>query len=262
MRYEFHTPAPPRLSLRIPSGRIELVSEESDQTVVEVEALRGDAEDVRVEQRGAEIVVESRKRLGFLREAEYAVSVRSPHGADVETETASAHVRLHGRLAGLAAKTASGEVEADRVEGPARVRSASGDVVLRSVAGEADVNTASGDVDLGTVGGEVSVRTASGDVQLAEAGADVSIYTASGDQQVASAAQGTVELKSASGDVRVGIRRGSRVYVDARSMSGSTSSELELGTAEPDGDGPLVRLKALTMSGDISIVRAEPVTAG
>jgi hypothetical protein len=69
-------------------------------------------------------------------------------------------------------------------------------------------------------------------------------------------AEGEVRLVSASGDVEVGIRRGSRLWVDAKSMSGGTSSELEVGDAPPAGDGPMVELRATTMSGDIQICRA------
>jgi hypothetical protein len=67
-----------------------------------------------------------------------------------------------------------------------------------------------------------------------------------------------VKVHSASGDIEVGIAKGSRLWVDAQSLSGETSSELELGTGEPvEGDeGPLVELRAQTMSGDISVRRA------
>jgi DUF4097 and DUF4098 domain-containing protein YvlB len=256
MRNEFETPNPPRLSVRVPAGSVHIVTEDSTRTTVEIDVRHGSDEDVRVEQHGDEIVVEARKRFGFPRGAEYAVEIRAPHGSDAETDTASADVRVRGRLAALNAKTASGDVEVEDTEGEARVRSASGDVSIDSVGGRADVNTASGDVELGTVGGEISVRTASGDVRVAEAAAGVSVYTASGDQEIGVAVQGAVDLKSASGDVRVGIKRGSRVYVDARSMSGDTTSELELGGAETNDDGPLVELKAVTMSGDITLVRA------
>jgi hypothetical protein len=57
------------------------------------------------------------------------------------------------------------------------------------------------------------------------------------------------------------VRRGSRLAIDARSMSGDTSSEIELDdyeadlTGEPD-DSPLVELRATTMSGDIHVARA------
>ena len=63
-------------------------------------------------------------------------------------------------------------------------------------------------------------------------------------------------LRSASGDVLVGIRRGSRVFVDARSASGEMDSELQLDDHEPATDGPLVEVDAVTASGDVRIVRA------
>ena len=65
-----------------------------------------------------------------------------------------------------------------------------------------------------------------------------------------------VELASASGDIRVGIKQGSRLWVDARSMSGDVTSELEVGDEEPGEDGPLVELKVTAMSGDVQVVRA------
>jgi DUF4097 and DUF4098 domain-containing protein YvlB len=257
MKYEFETPAPPRLSVRVPAGNVDIVTNDSTRTTIEVEVRRGNDEDVVVEQQGGEIVVEARKRFGLVRGAEYSVLIHAPDGSEAETDMASADLHVRGRLGSLNAKTASGDIEAEHAQGEARVRSASGDVVVRLVGGRADVNTASGDVELGTVGGEISVRTASGDVRIGEAAASVSIYTASGDQEIGAAIQGALDLKSASGDVRVGIKRGSRVFVDARSMSGDTSSELELGGVdETADDGPLVEVKAVTMSGDITLVRA------
>jgi DUF4097 and DUF4098 domain-containing protein YvlB len=118
------------------------------------------------------------------------------------------------------------------------------------------VRSASGDVQLGSVRGKVDVNTASGDVTVGEAGAAVSVHTASGDQVIGSVAQGSVDLKSASGDVRIGIKQGSRLWIDARSMSGDTSSELEILGAETSSEGPLVELRATSMSGDIRVVRA------
>jgi hypothetical protein len=58
------------------------------------------------------------------------------------------------------------------------------------------------------------------------------------------------------------VRRGSRVYVDANTVSGSTNSELELSDAPAEdgggeGDeGPMVELRIKTVSGDVNIARA------
>lgn len=256
MKYEFATPELPKLRIRLSSGRIEIETVDGAETVVELEAIRGDLEGVRVEQRGREIVIEERKRLGFPRDADLEVRIRAPHGADAELTVASADAHLGGRLGRVEINTASGDVEVGQAEQDARVRSASGDVRLRSVGGKVDVNTASGNIELGQVGGGISVHSASGDVRIEEAGTGARIHTASGDQTIESVAQGKVDLKSASGDLSVGIRRGSRLSVDARSMSGETSSEVELLGAETSTDGSLVELKAVTMSGDIRVVRA------
>jgi Putative adhesin len=74
---------------------------------------------------------------------------------------------------------------------------------------------------------------------------------------VRSVAEGPVDLTSASGDIRLGIKQGSRLWIDARSMSGDVSSELELGDeVDTDEEGPLVEAQVTAMSGDIEVVRA------
>ena len=49
---------------------------------------------------------------------------------------------------------------------------------------------------------------------------------------------------------------GSRVWVDARSMSGDVSSDIELDDEASGGDGPQVEVKVTAMSGDVEVVRA------
>ena len=107
------------------------------------------------------------------------------------------------------------------------------------------------------------MRTASGDVQLREAeGRRIEVNTASGDVEIRDVVRAAVSVRSASGDISIGIRRGSRVFLDVRSLSGETASELEVGD-DPGGahEGPLVEVRAMSMSGDIEIRRAEPVAA-
>jgi DUF4097 and DUF4098 domain-containing protein YvlB len=88
----------------------------------------------------------------------------------------------------------------------------------------------------------------------------VTANTVSGDQRFGAVQQGRVDLKAISGDVSVGIRSGSRFYVDANTVSGDTSSEFELGDAPaapaPAEDSPLVEVFAKTVSGDVRLERA------
>jgi DUF4097 and DUF4098 domain-containing protein YvlB len=254
VRHEFSTLEAPKLRFGIAAGRIDVETADVPTTVVDVEAIRGDLDDLKVEQHGRDIVIETKKKFG--RNSEFAIRISTPHGADVDANIASADFRVSGRLGEFEVNTASGDVQAEDVEHDVKIRSASGDVRLGAVGGRADVNTASGDVQVDTVGAGGTIRSASGDIQIGEAAKRVNVQTASGDLHVASIGEGEVDAKSASGDVLVGIRQGSRLHVDARSLSGDTSSEVELGGVEVSNDGPLVWVKAATMSGDIRIVRA------
>lgn len=269
-RESFHTPGPLTLDLRLPSGEIELESVDGEETIVELEATRESDEarevidNARIELRprgdGHEVIVDvQRKRFSFgfdFMRGELVLRVSAPHGADVEVSTASADVNGRGRFGALRAQAASGDLRFAELGGRVEVKSASGDVDLDRIGGEASIATASGDVRVGRVQGDATIRSASGDVTVDEAESSVTVQTASGDQRFGSVASGRVTMQSASGDQHVGVRRGTRVHIDAKTMSGDTSSELDVGDEPAPGDGPTVELRATAMSGDIRIVRA------
>lgn len=234
-RETFAVSGPLRLDLSLASGEIEVESAPVEEAVVELELLHGSeaaVEEARVELRGDELIVKVDNRR-----VEVRLRVQAPEGSALKAKTASGDVSTRGPLGAAEVKSASGDVKLDAVAA-LDAKLASGDLVVASVAGDARVDSASGDVELGETGGGVTVRTASGD------------------QQLRSAAKGRVDLTSASGDIRVGIKRGSRLWVDARSMSGDVTSELEVGDEVPGEEGPLVELKVTAMSGDVEVVRA------
>ena len=229
MRIEsFTTPGSVRLRTNIPSGDVDVVTAETDETTVEldVRGRRADEieQEVRIEARerggGHEVVVDADDvRGGVFRNLEFHVRVTVPHGADLDANLASADLRGRGRYGDVDVNTASGDAHLERVH-------------------SADVNSASGDVRIDQASGPVEINTASGDIDLR------------------SVADGAVKVNSASGDVAVGIASGSRLWVDAQSLSGDTSSELELEGSPSNDEGPLVELRVQTMSGDIAVRRA------
>jgi DUF4097 and DUF4098 domain-containing protein YvlB len=234
-RETFPESGPLRVDLSLPAGEIELEAVPTGETVVELEVVRGSeaaVDEARVELRGGELTVKVDHR-----NAEVRLRLQVPEGSALKAKTASGDVRARGRLGDTDLKSASGDVQLDAV-------------------GSLQAQIASGDLEVGQVAGDARVDSASGDVELGEAGGGVTVRTASGDQQVRSVAEGKVELASASGDIRVGIKQGSRLWVDARSMSGDVTSELEVGDEAPGEEGPLVELQVTAMSGDVSVVRA------
>ncbi len=272
--WSFDTPGEVRLDLEIPAGRVEIDTMPGETTHVELEALTTEAEDliadarVDAQERGEshEIRVIVAQRSGWFvsigRGPEIRLRVTCPRDASAHVRTKSADVVARGEFREVDVKTASGDVNVGEVAADSSVKTASGNVALDTVGGRTRVQSASGDVAIQRAGGDVTVQLVSGDLWIRDAGASVHANTVSGDQRIEAVMEGVVEAHSVSGDVMIGVRRGSRVYVDANTISGSTSSELELTDApasetdEPDDEAPLVEVRAKTVSGDVSIVRA------
>jgi hypothetical protein len=275
--WDFDTPGPVRLELELPFGRIDVDTDESaTQTHVDLDGSGGDVQDlidtatVEARPRGAghEVRVEARRRGGFFisfgHGPELRLRVAAPAGCDLVVRTKSADMRGRGRFGSAEVKTASGDVNLDTVTGDVQVKTASGDASMSEVHGLTHVQTASGDVAVQQAHGDVTVQGVSGDVWIKDARNSVHVTTVSGDQRVDAVVEGSVETQAVSGDILIGVRRGSRVYVDANTISGSTSSELDLSDAPTDDavggngadEGPMVEVRAKTVSGDVSLVRA------
>jgi DUF4097 and DUF4098 domain-containing protein YvlB len=276
MRTEtFMTPRQLAVHVKLPRGDVEVETADVQEATVE---LTGSGEralqqiersEIRFENRGDhdELIVDAdpedfgwsagRVKLSISlgsRRDRIKVRVRVPHGTTLRTESGSADVRATGRYASVELHTASGDVRVDEVEHDAEIKVASGDVRIDRVGGSVKLQTAAGDLSVGPVGGKAEIKTAAGDVNLQEVGAGLSVHSVSGDLRVGSVTEGKVELKSVSGDMLIGVRRGSRVWMDVKTVTGDARSELE--SSDDDGEGPLVELKATAMSGDIKIVRA------
>jgi DUF4097 and DUF4098 domain-containing protein YvlB len=272
--WDYDTPGEVRLDLEIPFGRVELETASSDTTHVSLEGTdsvtRELVEDARVElQRYGdryEVVVEVKHR-GFMfsigRSPEIRLRVSCPAGAHAVVRTKSADIKARGEYGSFELKTASGDVTIDQVRGDVRIKTASGDVSVEEVGGHTQIQTTSGDIALQRVQSDVVVQAVSGDLWIRDAGASVHGTSVSGDVRIEAVVAGRVELQTVSGDVYVAVRRGSLVYVDANTISGSTSSEFQLTDAPQEGedappsdDAPMVDVRAKTVSGDVTVARA------
>lgn len=261
MNKTFETHEPARLDVRVPAGTIVLETAQTVETDVELDPLDDAAEEmihaVRIEQRGRDIQIEVPERRGFFgRNPRFALRVRCPHGSSAGIRSRSADVDCRGRFGDVDVKTASGDVELEHVDGETRVATASGDVELRSAGGPASLNTASGDVRVGRATGRLKAQLVSGDLIVREADGGVEAHTVSGDQLYEAVGPGSVTANSVSGDVVVRVRRGANVWMDVRSISGDTTSELEAGDGPPPDESSLIELRLNTVSGDVRIERS------
>jgi Toastrack DUF4097 len=257
----FETPMPVDIDARLGAGSLLLDTVETTSSDVQIDAeddaSRDALESARVELRGNRLVIELPERRGLLgRSPRFTVRVTCPPGSSLSARTRSAGVQTRGLLARVEVKTASGDVEVESVAGETKITTASGDVELASADGTTMVNTASGDVEIGRASGSLKVNLVSGDLTVREADGPLETHTVSGDQRLEAVGSGTVDSNSVSGDILVRVRRGSTVWMDVRSLSGETTSDLEASDGPPADETKLVELRLNTVSGDIQIERA------
>lgn len=265
----FETPGDVALQVRLPSGRVVVTTADDPRTTVEIVDRRGqdavDEIDVTLDERRGEHVIrieqKDRFRWGPIQitwGGDFECRITCPHGSNLDLSGGSTDVKVDGELGEASVRTASGDVHLDTVRAELQVKTASGDVWVEGAEADASVATVSGDVELGRVSGSLTGRTISGSFELGAVAMALEVSTTSGDIEVGSVGSGDVRVQSVSGDVRVGIGRGMRVWVDATSVSGRLESELGLEDQQSGGgdEGEVVPLHVKTISGDVSIVRA------
>jgi DUF4097 and DUF4098 domain-containing protein YvlB len=267
--HSFDAPGRTTVRVEVPAGVLTVETWSEPRVEVDVAPARGDdrslaaAAETRVSatERGnrQEVAVRSPKResrlgIGWGRGPELAVTVRCPEGSDVDLESQSADLEGRGRLGVVSVRSASGDAT---LEDAASVSytTATGDLAAGVVAEALTVKSASGDVDVRSVGGSVSVNTVSGDVRIGSTTGAVAVRTVSGDVELEAAGAGVV-VGSVSGDVEVAAVPGLLLWIDAQSVSGTMTSELDVGDepAEP-GQEP-VELRVRTVSGDVRVARS------
>lgn len=296
-RRTFDTPGRVHLRVDTRAGSVRLSTHDDPSTVVEVTAVEPGAEDLVARTRVAHIGTDGRHRVeievptpdggGLLRGllgrgGGVAIVVHLPPGSTLEVTGKSSGVVAEGRYGQARLATASGNVSVEDVDGDLRVETASGAVRIgavggrvtvstasgavhcRTLTGPGELTTASGDVTVQAAGGHLTVGTASGSVHLGRLGEGCRVRSASGGQSLDRVGAGRVQLDSVSGDLSIAVLRGTAVDVDAQTVTGHLTSDIELdgpaevGAAEVRAaEGPQLTIEARTVTGDVGIERAE-----
>lgn len=284
MEKTFETPGGVRLLVHNEAGLVAVTAGQTTETTVSLEALSPGAEEL-VERAAVEcrtsgnqhhVVVKVPKQgLRFLRRHAIAVRVELPAGSDVDVTVASADVDVTGPIgagefttasgdvstddvaANFVAKSASGDFTVGAVGGDLKVQTASGDLRCSSVAGRTVFTTVSGDLEVGAASRPVEVKATSGDVRLGEVAQGARVINVSGDVRILALDEGSLHVRSVSGNVSVGVASGVDLHVDVETVSGEISSDIALGDAPASRRGDArVDVSVRSVSGDVAIERA------
>lgn len=277
----FDTTGPITATVEIILGDLRVTAADRPGTVVDVRpsdpGLELDvqaAEQTRVEYADGRLLVRAprQRALGlFGKPGSIDVEITLPAGSALRAEAGLAAVHVAGTLGACRIKTGTGDVHLEDT-GPLDLDTASGAVTVGTVTGTASVQTGSGLLRVARVDGDATVQNSNGDIVAGEvtgtlrakagngsvlvdrAGADVTATSSNGDVRIGEVTAGSVSLRTAMGELEIGIPAGTAAHLDAHTQFGNVVNRLDAAAAPSPGE-PVVQVRARTSYGDIVIRR-------
>lgn len=277
----FETPAPPKLRVSLPFGRITVTAAETAATRIELTASNGDPnvrewiEQAEIAQIGDEIVVRGPKLRWTLFNffgGSIEAAIATPAGADASLSIGAGRIETVGRLGAVRArtgagnvhiaecaeaeaKTGAGNVDIAQVAGSVETKTGAGTVKIGKVGANAEISTAAGNARIDEIAGAARMKTAHGNIEVGSAGDSLDAFTSSGNVRVTKADHGHIRARTVSGGVTVGVANGVAALLDLHTVSGRVRSELEASAAPADGERR-IELVLSTVSGNVNVARA------
>ncbi|HWE88717.1 MAG TPA: DUF4097 family beta strand repeat-containing protein [Pseudonocardiaceae bacterium] len=278
----FATPEPISVAIDLGVGDARITAGERTDTVVEVRPTDPShdpdvraAEQVRVEYAAGQLLVKAAKQRAvslFSKPGSVDVTIDLPAGSDVRAAAGIAAFHGVGRLGAVRLKTGvgdiefshtgaldlrtgSGAIEIDRVAGNAEITTGSGRLRLHQIDGAAVIKNSNGDSWIGGVDGDLRISASNGDIAVDHAQAGVTANTANGDLRIGGVACGSSVLRTAHGQIEIGIQAGTAARLDVSTGFGRVRNDLD-STEDPGPADQTAEIHARTSFGDIVIRRA------
>jgi DUF4097 and DUF4098 domain-containing protein YvlB len=276
----FTTPTPIDLAIKLPSGAVEIVASDRDDTIVTVSPtnptkavdVRG-AEETKVVFDGQRLTITGpRPRFSLVGPFESVdVKVELPTGSRLTAENSSGAVRSAGRLGATRVKSSmvdldstgdlwvramNGNVTVANADGEVEITADHGQIRVGTVTGDATLKASHGTIIVGESGGDLDAKLSYGDLEIRKALASVTAKTAYGAIQLDDVSSGSIQVESGYGQITIGVRSGIPAWLDLSSKNGHVRNQLD-GDRAPDGSEQTVAVRARTQYGDITIQRAK-----
>ena len=278
---EFDTTGPIDVSVEFAVGDLRITAGDRPGTLVEVRPsdpgsdrdVRA-AEQTRVECADGRLLVRGPKQTGFGlfgKPGSIDVEITVATGSRLRSTTGVASVQSAGTLGECRIKTGVGAIRVQRAAA-VEVSSGSGDVEIEEADGFVEATTGSGSLRLdllhgaavtknsngvtrvGSVTGDLRAAASNGDVLIGDAAAGVVASTANGSIRIGSVSNGEVSMKTALGELEVGVPSGTAAYLDLHTSFGTVRNNLDASPAPAPGE-PAVEVHARTSYGDIVVRR-------
>jgi hypothetical protein len=266
--------------VRIRIGRLDILASERPDVSVSIQPTHrkraGDqaaAAAVHVERIGNAVSVIGPSKLNLFGPGDSVdVVIGVPLNATVDAEVTYGSLGITGAVGRARLAAPYGEVSVERAA-RLELHSGHGDVRVEQVDGEADISSKSGSVRIGQVAGELRLKgtdtnlrvdlvdgpadisTSSGSAELGRFGSGLTVRAAYGNVRIGELVRGATHIEGSYGNVQVGVRRGTAVWLDVSSSHGKVRTDLAADGGPAEGEDSL-ELRVHTGYGNITIQRS------
>jgi DUF4097 and DUF4098 domain-containing protein YvlB len=279
---EFDTSGPIDATVDVSVGDVRITAGDRPGTLVEVRPSNPGsdrdvraAEETRIECADGHLLVRGPKLTGlntlFGKPGSIDVQISLATGSRLRSDAGVGSVRTSGtlgdcrikcgvgaiwieRAAAVEVSSGAGDVEIDEADGFTEVSTGSGSLRIDVLHGAAVTKNSNGTTRIGSVAGDLRASASNGDVLIGDAAAGVTAATANGSIRIDSVGNGTVSLKTAFGELEVGVPAGTAAYLDLHTKFGNVRNTLDA-TPGPIPGEPAVEIHARTSYGDIVVRR-------
>ena len=273
----FDTPGPIAATVVVGGARVRLTASDRTDTVVLVEPVdQASQSDVRVASKtkvdfaGGQLSVKT--TASGDKDGSVVITIDLPAGSSLVAYLAHSSVQADGSLGECELHMASGRVQIDRISA-LQANIAAGEVTIGHIDERANIDGAAfamriseveDTVKLSSSGGRTWIGHASADLDLSSghggfdidrADGSVTAKTGDGAIRIGRLTRGQAELMNGSGNIEVGISKGTAARVDAHSERGSVRNSVP-SQENPGPSDSKVTVHARTRHGDIIIQRA------
>jgi len=250
----FVVEATPTLTVRTSGGGIEVVGADQDEVRVDMFVSKNGRRlspqdtdlsqfDIRIEQNGAEIVVEAKRapsiRRWFRSGNHESVSFRviTPHATEVDGASAGGGVSASGLRSTVRLRTAGGSVRVSDIHGHVYASTSGGSITASDLHGEAELKTAGGSIRLEQNTAKLTASTAGGNVraEVPMGAQDLKLATSGGNIHIQLPEAGQFDLDLRGTAVRTMPMQGFSGEVSSTHVKGRLGDGGSLITARTNG---------------------------
>jgi len=268
MKRNFTATGPVQVDIRFEDGLCEISPRTGTEIGVEVEPFtvnnendRKAADSISIEFMNDVLSITPEKKnplqkLTTIHSGKVRIAISIPNNSSVSLDTSSGALNVSdGVIADLSVDSGSGDITVAHAAGDLRIRNSSGHIKFGQVDSSLQIDTGSSSATIEQALGDVKMETSSGDLTIGVAAGKVQFNSGSGEVKISEAHGKSINVKTSSGNISVGVPQHIMVYTNIKSANGLITGDLVNNGPDTPSESDTLKISVDTASGNTDVHR-------